>query len=94
MFEKKHRNGNHTDVVSLLGNKNITSLYHDFFKEEQGKESQPTFYWRKNRSLPYHIDFCFGTDVFLSRLNRFEVGQIEDWIDISDHMPIIVDFIR
>lgn len=50
---------NHSDVIKILEEKNIKSLYHLTTLEEQGKESCPTFYLQKNEGKPYHIDYFF-----------------------------------
>jgi exonuclease III len=91
-FDKKHRNGNHTDLVKALGDFGIRSLYHDFFKEVQGKESQPTFFMQRNIDKPYHIDYCFTSKQISTRLKHFQVGLYENWKDKSDHMPMLLNF--
>ena len=44
IWDRKDRNGNHSDMVLQLVNKNIHSLYHKHFGQEQGKEEHPTFF--------------------------------------------------
>ena len=83
---------NHSDVVNILKNKSIESLYHYYLNEEQGKESQPTFYLQRKRDKPYHIDYMFGAYWFQENLNQIKIGQVEKWLEISDHLPIVVDF--
>ncbi len=92
VFDKKHRIGNHTDVVKVLGDIGIRSLYHSFYEEVQGKESQPTFFMQKNIDKPYHIDYCFTSDCISSKLQQYDVGEYDKWIGFSDHMPLIIDF--
>lgn len=44
IWDKPRREGNHSTVVSKLAEKNILSVYHKFFNQEQGKEMhQPCF---------------------------------------------------
>jgi exonuclease III len=80
---------NHSDVVRELAEINIHSLFHNFMKETQGKESSPTFYMHRKISKPYHIDYAFASGRFLAKSNEIEIGKHEDWLAHSDHMPLI-----
>lgn len=77
---------NHSDVVKTLSEKGINSVYHHNFKEEQGIESTPTFFLQRKKEKAYHIDYFFISDSF--NYKDFSVGEFEDWIEISDHVPI------
>jgi len=90
IWDKSGRWWNHSDVVAELAAMNVFSLYHHLHREEQGKESLKTFYLHRNENKPYHIDYAFVSKVFLDRLTM-EIGRKEDWLDISDHMPLIID---
>lgn len=79
---------NHTDVVNELNELGIESIYHKLTGEQQGKESVPTLYFQRNLSRPYHIDYIFGAKRFTEQTNKFEIGQAEKWLKLSDHMPI------
>ncbi|MEA5259944.1 endonuclease/exonuclease/phosphatase family protein [Arcicella aquatica] len=83
---------NHSDVVKELKEIGIESLYHTFTKEEQGKESQPTFYLHRNILKPYHIDYCFASMQFVDNLNNVTVEPFENWKHLSDHSPMIIIF--
>jgi len=53
-------------------------------------ESRPTLYHRKSPEKPYHIDYAFASaDLFSPRENSVEIGSMSDWLDLSDHMPIV-----
>lgn len=75
---------NHSDVVKILGQRQINSVYHEEMHEAQGEESTPTFFLQKNAEKPYHIDYFFKSPHFETR--SFKIGQYEDWIDICDHV--------
>jgi exonuclease III len=90
IWDKSGRWWNHSDVVAELSRMNIFSLYHYLRQEEQGSESSKTFYLHRNETRSYHIDYAFVSSVFLDRLTM-EIGRKEDWLDISDHMPLIID---
>lgn len=83
---------NHSNVIHELGEIGIESWYHRFFKEEQGKETQPTLYFRKSDQRVYHIDYLLGPNNLLSKLTHLEIGTLENWIAFSDHMPLLCDF--
>lgn len=83
---------NHSDVVNELREIGIESFYHKIKQEEQGKETMPTLYFQRKLERPYHIDYVFGSAEFESILNKLQVGTAENWLDISDHMPIITEY--
>ncbi|MCT4509531.1 MAG: endonuclease/exonuclease/phosphatase family protein [Tepidibacter sp.] len=82
---------NHSDVFNELGDIDIKSLYHQHYNEEQGKESIPTLYHRKNIEKPYHVDYILASKRFCNSLSKFEIGNYKKWIKVSDHMPLFID---
>jgi endonuclease/exonuclease/phosphatase family metal-dependent hydrolase len=82
--------GNLADVIEILTAKGIRSLYHEFFNEDFGMETKPTFFMHHNHEKPYHIDYCFASSVL--EVSSVEVGNFSDWVMRSDHVPIIVTF--
>ena len=83
---------NHSDVVEELSGLGIKSVYHQQTGEMHGKESIPTLYFQKKISRPYHIDYVFSPEKFLQRKKKIEIGKVEDWLGLSDHMPILYEF--
>ncbi len=83
---------NHSDVVAELHEIGIQSFYHRFTGENQGKETNPTLYFQRNLKRPYHIDYIFGAQKFCENLKHIEIGQAEEWLEISDHMPLLCEF--
>ena len=92
IWDRKHRIGNHSEVVDRLANKNIFSIYHKHYNEEQGKETKPTFYLQRNKNKPYHIDYCFASESLIEKFKEIEIGTYENWIEYSDHSPLFVKF--
>lgn len=91
IWDYKDRVGSHSDVVNKLHEYNIHSAYHKINNEEQGKETQPTFYLQRKLAKPYHIDYVFASSKLLDSIKRIEIGNVSDWLEISDHMPITVE---
>jgi endonuclease/exonuclease/phosphatase family metal-dependent hydrolase len=78
---------NHSDVVRELYELRLRSCYHEYFKEEQGAETRATFYLHRNLQKRYHIDYAFAERSW--SLVHVEVGSHDDWINDSDHMPLM-----
>ena len=93
IWDNWQRIGNHSAVVNMFEKYGIKSAYHEFMFEEQGKESLPTYYTYHNESKPFHIDYCFASRNWIARLQSVSVGEYEDWHILSDHSPMIFDFI-
>ena len=81
---------NHTDVVRELGYMGLRSAYHYLAKEEQGQESTPTFYMYRKKEKPYHIDYSFVSQSLLPGA-ACSIGDPATWLDVSDHMPLVVE---
>ncbi|MBC7694330.1 MAG: endonuclease/exonuclease/phosphatase family protein [Burkholderiales bacterium] len=81
---------NHSDVIKELEEISIKSLYHEFYKESQGKEIKPTFFLQKNASKSYHIDYYFSSKEITSNLKGLEVGDFSNWKQMSDHVPMTI----
>jgi len=88
-WDKPSRNWNHSDVVRELLEIGLESLYHIATGEEQGTETQPTFYLQKNIEKPYHIDYFFASSHFHSNEFNLEILDRDVWLENSDHIPII-----
>lgn len=94
IWDKEHGDRSHSRAVERLKALGVSSSYHLNTNVEQGSENQiaPTIYFRKNRALPYHIDYCFASRALQERLVSVEIGHHDDWIAHSDHMPLSVTF--
>ncbi|MFZ6712300.1 hypothetical protein [Undibacterium sp. TC9W] len=78
---------NHTDVVNDLADTGLRSAYHEHFWEAQGQEQKPTFYMQRKLDKSHHIDYVFCGSLWT--VLDVEIGYPEDWLQLSDHMPLI-----
>lgn len=92
IWDNERKQGNHTMVVDLLKRYDIESIYHRQNGESHGKESRPTFFLTKKREMPYHLDYCFLSADLISNQTAISVGAYDNWIKLSDHVPLIIDF--
>jgi endonuclease/exonuclease/phosphatase family metal-dependent hydrolase len=91
IWDGKHGKRSHSALVERLRTLKFESAYHAYTKEPQGAETRSTIYFRKKQDAPYHIDYAFLSERLLCGLARVEVGTFQDWIAISDHVPVVVD---
>ena len=79
IWDRKYRDGNHSNVVKRLEDKGIYSSYHLKNKQTQGKKEHPTFYLNGHQNKPYHLDFCFISTDLAEKLNSVEIGGFDYW---------------
>jgi exonuclease III len=89
IWDYKRTEGDHSTCVKLLSDKGIVSLYHELMKENHGEELQPTFYLHRKLEKPYHIDYAFIPKNILNNASM-QVGEVQEWLALSDHMPLII----
>ncbi len=77
-------------MVKKLKENGIVSLYHKKNNLKHGNEKHPTFFMYRNIEKPYHIDYCFTSEKILKNGFDFSIGKTEDWIELSDHIPISI----
>lgn len=83
--------GNFSDTIELLKHKGIFSIYHQQNNSDFGDENTPTFFMYKKLNKPYHIDYIFSSKELIELVTDFWIGKYEEWVDISDHVPIMVE---
>ena len=88
IWDTKRSLGNHTDVCNMLRSKGLVSCYHEQDKIAHGAEIDPTFFMYRNPEKPYHIDYLFAPNRFVSNTERMEIGDKEQWLQLSDRLPI------
>lgn len=84
---------NHSALVNLLSQLGLVSSYHQFFGEDHGMETRPTFFHLWKESRPYHIDYCFVPKTWSPRIESVEIGSYDEWKEISDHRPLTVNIL-
>lgn len=91
IWDRDYRYRNHSEAVERLAVFGLESAYHAFHGEEQGKETNHTLFFRKNRETQYHIDYIFLPKRFIRALVSVPIGAYEEWIRHSDHAPLSVE---
>ncbi|EMY71205.1 endonuclease/exonuclease/phosphatase family protein [Leptospira vanthielii] len=91
IWDKIDRWWNHTEIIKILNSWNYKSLYHEAYTEKQGEEKIPTFFLQRKKEKSYHIDYAFLPNELLKN-SEIQLGKFEDWIDLSDHVPLIIEF--
>ena len=89
IWDEKMNANKFMDIQHYLKELDFVSAYHSFNEEDFGNESSATLYHTKNIDKKYHIDYAFIKGF---TLNSIEIGTYLEWIDYSDHMPLILDF--
>lgn len=87
IWDKGTKESNFINTNSALNSLGYQSTYHQLTGEEFGAEKSTTLYHTKKKDKRYHIDYIYLKG--MSALN-FEIGAYEEWIKLSDHMPLFI----
>ena len=82
---------NHSDMVNILKEYNIYSIYHELNSKNHGVEEDATLYMQRKKEKPYHIDYCFCKKDHIHNVKEFRIGKYDDYIGKSDHMPLFIE---
>jgi exodeoxyribonuclease III len=85
------RIGNHATLTIALEDLWLTSAYHHFYHEKQGKELHGTYFRGRKPEKKGHIDYVYLPVRWLRRLARVQLGDPAVWLAHSDHCPVIVE---
>jgi exonuclease III len=88
VWDKGKKDSNFLEINKTLESWDFFSCYHSFTQEPFGEETAATLFHTKNKLKPYHIDYLYLKGM---QNNSTEIGEYEDWISLSDHMPLTVN---
>lgn len=77
-----------SSCVELLAQKNLVDVYNELTGEAEGEETKPTFFMYRKLDKPYHIDRCVAAKGCVKNL---EIKADHTWLNLSDHLPIVVE---
>ena len=78
-------------VIEEFKKLEIFSAYHEYFKKGYGEHNHYTFYQHKKTEFKHMLDYCFASRSIIEKISKVEIGKYEDWIEYSDHCPLIVE---
>jgi hypothetical protein len=78
-------------ITTTLAGLGLTNLYLARSGEEVGAETLATLYFLRHRHEPYFVDHVFVPEAWLPLVRGFEIGRPDEWLDASDHMPLVLD---
>jgi endonuclease/exonuclease/phosphatase family metal-dependent hydrolase len=70
----------------------LASAYHACTGEAYGSESRATHYFWRQRSRPFHIDYCFVPTHWVQNIKNVSIRDEPPWDALSDHRPLVIDF--
>jgi adenine specific DNA methylase Mod len=80
---------NFVGINEALNSLGLYSAYHQLHTEEFGMETQATYFHQRNSNKPFHIDYIYSN---LKPIKSVEVGSFSEWSNLSDHVPVTVEF--
>ena len=97
---------NHTYLNCKLNDMGLYSVYHECAKEESGEEKQATFFEARHLNDSFHLDYVYTNMEIIEKTtltkngkkinedlpNEFEILDKYDWINLSDHLPLVFKF--
>lgn len=87
VWDREHPGRNHSMLVDKLHGLGLQSVYHQADRVAHGAETTKTYFHTKKLHFGYHIDYAFLGGASAS----LHIGHHENWLQYSDHMPLILD---
>jgi exodeoxyribonuclease III len=87
--------GTLTDVIKLLKQNDIHSIYHSVpdtvfgTNTNFGYEKDPTLFLLKKKEKAYHIDYIFTSQSFINNIESCFIGKYKDWIALRIICPFL-----
>jgi exodeoxyribonuclease III len=90
---KQSRTANHATLNERLKREfGLVSAFDVFSERSGGLEEPPTYYHQWHEDQPFHLDYCYFPQAWISRLKSLEIGSYQEWATRSDHRPVTVEF--
>lgn len=89
-FDRPRAKTKWQDCFTQLESEGLISAFHAKTGTDHGKEEIPTHYFLTRRERPFHIDFCFIPQAWLSRLEHVYIAPFEEFATLSDHRPVSI----
>ena len=89
VWDKPRGKYNFSDIDSRLSQHGLVSAYHSHHAVNFGCEPKGTLFHTKKRDKPFYIDY-----IYIDKnkpLKSVSVGDYDEWIQLSDHVPVVVD---
>lgn len=78
-------------TTALLGSAGYANVYYARTSQEPGSESIGSLYLYRHADRPYLIDHAFIPEAWLPVVREFGLGAPEEWLDLSDHVPLVLE---
>ena len=88
VWDKQNNENNFQNINKRLEVLGFRSAYHSKNNAAYGAEEHATFFHTKKESKKYHIDYLYLKS---ADFKSIEIGKYEDWIKLSDHVPVTVE---
>jgi hypothetical protein len=85
------RNPSFKGFTNFLAGAGLQNVYYTWTQETPGLESSPTLFMYRHADKPHMVDHVFASAAVLRAVEGLEIGKSADWLQISDHTPVIVD---
>ena len=89
IWDRLYHERSHSELVEKLDRLGFVSVYHTLRGEIQGQELTPTQFMYRNLAKSYHLDFAFVSKA-ISRSCELIIGEPGEWLQKSDHMPLLL----
>ena len=89
IWDNRRKDNNFSDINSQLSALSFESSYHLHSGDAYGSETASTYYQTKDQQKKFHIDYIYTKGL---QLKGLEVGGYDDWIEHSDHVPLVTTY--